>query len=160
MNTRTLTALAVAAGLISFTAGISNAADGPLSQFGGNFTGSGKIVVQNGSSERIRCRATNKAEGKALTLSLRCASDSYKFELASDVGYDEGNISGSWNETTRGVIGSLSGKMSGGSIQATASAVGFTASLSIRSVNGALNVSIKSPGSEISDITVSMARGH
>ncbi len=149
----------MAAGLLAFAAQGSKAADGPLAQFAGNWSGSGKITVKDGSSERIRCRSSNNASGKSLALSLRCASDSYKFELASDISSDGGNISGSWNETTRGVIGSLSGKATASNIQAEASAIGFTAALSIRTSGSALNVSIKSPGSEVSEVTISMARG-
>ena len=78
---------------------------------------------------------------------------------ASDITADGGNISGSWNETTRGVIGSLSGKVSGSNIQATANAVGFSAALAIRASGNSLSVSIRSPGSEISEVTVSMAKG-
>ena len=96
---------------------------------------------------------------KRMTLSLRCASDSYKFELASDITSDGSNISGSWNETTRGVVGSLSGKATASNIQATANAVGFNASLAIQSSGNALSVLIRSPGSEISEVSVSMAKG-
>ena len=70
-----------------------------------------------------------------------------------------GNISGSWGETTRGVYGSLSGRMSRGSIQATAHSAGVNASLSITSSGGRQNVSIRSPGSEVSEVSISMGRG-
>ena len=127
MNARNFAAVAVTAGLLVFAVDTSQAADGPLAQFAGSWSGAGKITVQNGSSERIRCRSSNNASGKAMTLSLRCASDSYKFELASDITSDGSNISGSWNETTRGVVGSLSGRATASNIQATANAVGFNA---------------------------------
>jgi hypothetical protein len=159
MNARNIAALAVTTSLLTFIAQSSNAADGPLAHFAGNWSGSGKITVKDGASERIRCRSTNTSSGNSLGLSLRCASDSYKFELASDISYDGGNISGSWNETTRGVIGSLSGKASGTNIQATASAIGFTAGLSIRSTGPNMGVTISSPGSEISEVAVSLTRG-
>jgi hypothetical protein len=158
LNPRNFAAIAVAAGLF-FAADTPRAAENLFLQFSGNWSGSGKIVAQNGSNERIRCRSTNKAEGNSLALALRCASDSYKFELSSDISSDGGNLSGSWNENTRGVFGTLSGKVSGSNIQATASAVGFTAAMSIRSGGGALNVSIRSPGSEISEVSISMAKG-
>ena len=54
--------------------------------------------------ERIRCN-TNAAKGNALALSMRCASDSYKFDLGS-ASREGTNISGSWNETSRGVVSS------------------------------------------------------
>jgi hypothetical protein len=159
MNASNVAALAVTASLLTFTIPTAQAADGPLAHFAGNWSGNGKITVRDGSSERIRCRSTNTAKGNALVLSLRCASDSYKFELASDIGADGNDISGSWNETSRGVIGSLSGKINGSNIQATANAVGFSAALAIRASGSSLSVSIRSPGSEISDVSVAMARG-
>lgn len=159
MNARTFAASALAASLLVFAPQGSQAADGPLAHFAGNWSGSGKITVKDGSSERIRCRSVNNASGKGLALSLRCASDSYKFALSSDITSDGGNISGSWNETTWGLSGSLSGTATASNIQATVSAIGFFVSLSIRTSGTALNVSIKSPGNEVSEVTISMVRG-
>ena len=160
MNARNFAALAISASLAVFTTQPSKAAEGPLAHFAGNWSGGGKITVQNGSSERIRCRSSNgnNASGNALSMNLRCASDSYKFELASDINSDGSNISGSWNETTRGVMGSLSGKVTANNIQATANAVGFSASLAIRASGNSLSVSIRSPGAEISEVSVSMTK--
>ena len=159
MNSGKFAALAVTASLLAFAIPPAGAADGPLAHFAGNWAGSGKITVQNGSSERIRCRSSNTASGNGLALTLRCASDSYKFELASDITSDGGNISGSWNETTRGVMGSLSGKATASNISATANDVGFNATLQIHAASNGLSVLIRSPGSEISEVSISMARG-
>ena len=161
MNARNFAALAITAGLVTFAIEPSKAAEGPLAHFAGSWSGGGKITVQNGSSERIRCRSSNgsNASGHALIMNLRCASDSYNFELASDINSDAGNISGSWNETTRGVVGSLSGRATASNIQATANAMGFNASLAIHSSGNSLSVLIRSPGSEISEVAVSMAKG-
>jgi hypothetical protein len=155
MRARRFAIAAIAAGLLAATTAIG-AAD-PFSAFAGNWAGSGTIEVNN-AKERIRCRSTNTESGNSLKLTLRCASDSYRFELQSDISYEGGNISGSWSETSRGVTGSLSGRMSGGRIQATAQSVSFNASLSIVSSGGRQNVSIRSPGSEISEVAISLAR--
>jgi hypothetical protein len=159
MNSGKFAALAVTASLLAFAIPPVSAADGLLAHFAGTWSGSGKITVQNGSSERIRCRSSNTASGNGLALTLRCASDSYKFELASDITSDGSNISGSWNETTRGVMGSLSGKATASNISATANAVGFNATLQIHATGNGLSVLIRSPGSEISDVSISMSRG-
>ncbi len=153
-------AFAAALGLGLLLNGAAVAVDNPFAQFTGSWSGQGKITVQNGGSERIRCRGTYRAgESKAtLTISLRCASDGYKFELASDVTYDNGAISGSWNETTRSVYGNLSGRATATNITAQASAVGVNASISIATRGNSQSVSIRSPGSEISEISVTMAR--
>ena len=159
MNARRLTALAITAGILGFTPQGAQAADGPLAHFAGNWSGNGKITVKDGTSERIRCRSSNTAKGNALALSMRCASDSYRFDLGSDIAAEGANISGSWNETSRGVIGSLSGKISGTNITATATSVGVTAALSIKTAGNALSISIRSPGSEVSEVAVTMAKG-
>lgn len=159
MNSRHFVKAAITAGLLALALQTSQAADGPLAHFAGNWSGSGKITVLNGSSERIRCRSGNNASGNGMSMSLRCASDSYKFELASDItSTGSGDISGSWNETTRGVMGSLSGKVNASTIQATANAVGFSASLAIRASGNSLSVSIRSPGSEISEVSIAMTK--
>jgi hypothetical protein len=159
MNARDFAALAITASLLGFAPQSAKSADGPLAHFAGTWSGNGKITVKDGTSERIRCRSTNNAKGNALTLSMRCASDSYKFDLASDIAAEGANISGSWNETSRGVVGSLSGKISGSNITATATSVGVTAALSIKTSGNALSISIRSPGSEVSEVSVIMARG-
>jgi len=147
------------AGLLLLVAPPAVAADGPLAHFAGNWSGAGKITVQDGHSERIRCRATNSATGNSLSLSMRCASDSYRFDLGSDISSEGSAISGTWNETSRGIYGNLAGRVSGSLIQASASAVGVNATLSIRSSGSSLSVSIRSPGSEVTEVSVSMSRG-
>jgi len=159
MNAQNFAALAITASLLSFAPQSAKSADGPLAHFAGSWSGNGKITVKDGTSERIRCRSTNTASGNSLALSMRCASDSYNFFLGSDIAAEGANVSGSWNESSRGVIGSLSGKINGGNITATATTVGVTAALSIRSSGNALTVSIRSPGSEVSEVAVTMARG-
>jgi hypothetical protein len=49
--------------------------------------------------------------------------------------------------------------MSSGRIQANAQSAGFNASLSIVSSGGRQNVSIQAPGSEVSEVSISMGRG-
>ncbi|MBM3529705.1 MAG: hypothetical protein FJX62_16580 [Alphaproteobacteria bacterium] len=151
---------AFALGVLACAAGTPEASANPFGQFTGSWSGNGTITVQDGTRERIRCRGQYRSSegGNALKLELRCASDSYKFELQSDIAYDGGNVSGSWNETTRNVFGSLSGRASANAIQATASSVGFTAQLSLTTKGNQQRVSIRSPGSEISEVAISLAR--
>jgi hypothetical protein len=51
--------------------------------------------------------------GDELRLNLRCASDSYNFDLASNAAYRGGEISGEWTETTRNASGTLEGRGAG-----------------------------------------------
>ena len=160
MNLSKTAVLAITLGLLSLSVEAPRAADNPFSHFAGNWSGTGTITVQGGSRERIRCRGqyTAAPRGSSLTMGLRCAGDSYKFELQSDITYDGGNISGTWNEVTRQVYGSLSGRSTNSRIEAVAQSVGFTATLLVATRGNHQSVSIKSPGSEISEVAVSLAR--
>jgi hypothetical protein len=147
-------------GLMTCVATAPQAAANPFGQFTGSWSGNGTITVQDGSRERIRCRGryVSSESGNGLKLDLRCASDSYKFELQSEIAYDGGNVSGTWNETTRQVFGSLSGRATTNQIRAVANSVGFTAQLSLTTRGNQQQVSIRSPGSEISEVAISLAR--
>ena len=140
--------------------GSGSAYAGAFDDYAGTWSGNGSITIADSGTERIRCRGvfTVDAAGNGLHQNIKCASDSYKFELASDVTYDNGSISGSWNESSRQVYGQLSGRATANNISAQASAVGVTAAISIATRGNSQSVVIRSPGSEISEIAVTMAR--
>jgi hypothetical protein len=78
--------------------------EGPFLGLSGHWSGAGTVTMTNGATERIRCKAAYavNATGKAVQQSLRCASDSYKVEITSNVVSEGGSLSGSWAEATRG----------------------------------------------------------
>lgn len=99
----------------------------------GVWAGGGTVSLDDGSTERIRCRETAAvgARGSGLNLSLTCASDSYKFDLRGDVVAERGVLSGTWSESSRGVNGALQGRGGRGNFQVLATAAGFVAQLSL-----------------------------
>ena len=117
----------------SVSGSASYAQSGPFAGMAGNWSGGGTVTLDDGSSERIRCRATYAvgAGGTGLNQSLTCASDSYRFILSSNVVAQGSALSGTWSESSRGVNGTLEGRGSNGNFQVVASAPGFTASLSL-----------------------------
>ena len=123
-------------------------AAGPFSGLNGVWNGGGTITLQNGNRERIRCRATYAVgdDGASLQQSLRCASDSYNFELRSDVRSDGEAISGSWNEVSRGVIGNLTGQARRGNIVVQVQSATFNASLTLVSRGNQQSIEIRSLG--------------
>ena len=82
----------------------SHAQSGPFAGMGGVWSGDRTVTLEDGSSERIRCRATYAVGdgGAGLNLDLTCASDSYRFELRGNVISNRGALSGTWTEGTRG----------------------------------------------------------
>ena len=124
----------------------SHAQSGPFAGMAGVWAGSGTITLDDGSSERIRCRATYAvgAGGNGLNQSLTCASDSYRFNLSSNVVARGGVLSGTWSETSRNVSGNVEGSGGNGNFQVIASAPGFNANLSIRTAGNRQTVTIRS----------------
>jgi hypothetical protein len=107
----------------------------------------------------LRCRADEAGgRGDTLQISLRCASDSYTFDLSSDATYRDGAISGSWREATRHAEGELSGHAKGERIDIAARSQNFAANLALTTRGNRQVVSISSAGSEISEVTLSMSR--
>src|SRR5580700_4238818 len=71
----------------SVSSSASYAQSGPFTGMAGSWSGGGTVTLDDGSTERIRCRATYAvgAGGNGLNQTLVCASDSYKFDLKSNV---------------------------------------------------------------------------
>ena len=126
----------------------------------GSWSGSGTILLSSGAKERIRCQAKYRPGPSAtsLRLELSCDSDSYKFQLNSQVSYREGALSGTWDETTRKTGGSIDGRVTGNQMKVRADGQTFTAILSVTTQNERQLISIQSPGSEMSNVTIAMAR--
>jgi hypothetical protein len=136
-----------------------DASAGAFTALQGNWSGGGTISMQNGTHERIRCKATYDVSppGDSLTQTLRCASDSYKFNVDSTVTENGGTISGSWTETTRNVTGSVSGQVSGSVIEVLVTGVGFSAGISLATRGSAQAVAIRPSGdTDVVGVTVSL----
>jgi hypothetical protein len=143
--------------MLTVTAG--HAQSGPFAGFNGAWSGNGTVALSDGTTERIRCKADYKVDGTGLGLkqSLNCASDSYKFELSSNVTSQGDRITGSWSEASRNIFGNLQGTAGGGQIQVFVEASGFAANLTLRTNGNKQTVQISSKG-EIRDVTITMVK--
>jgi hypothetical protein len=132
----------------------------PFAPMAGSWSGGGTLSTTDGNQERLRCRASYDVGGTGaeLHLNLRCASQSYNFDLASDVQYRGGAISGSWSEASRNASGSLSGRATGDHIEASARGGTFSADLSLTTRGGRQTVSIRPQGTNISVVSLTLQR--
>jgi len=119
------------------------AQSGPFAGMAGRWSGGGTITLDDGSSERIRCRASYQVSGPSMDMSLTCASDAYKFNLAANVVDQGGAVSGTWSESGRGVSGTLQGRGGGGNFQVVASSAGFNANISLRTTGNKQSVTMR-----------------
>ena len=127
----------------SFTASPSHAQAGPFAGLAGTWSGGGAVTLDDGSKERIRCRATYAPAGATMAMTLTCASDAYKFALSAAVEDRAGVIAGNWSEASRNISGSLEGRGGGGIFQIVASAAGFNANISLRTVGNKQYISMR-----------------
>lgn len=149
--------LAVLASALTAGGSAGHAQSAVFADLSGKWAGNGSIQLEDGSTERIRCRATYAVSGPTLTQSLTCASDSYRFELRSNVAAKGNALSGNWSEVSRNVSGELTGRASNGRYDVTVSSPVFTANLALTVQGNRQNVSISSRG-EFRGVTISMTK--
>ncbi len=134
---------------------------GAFDEYAGTWSGNGTITIADSGTERIRCRGvyTVDAAGNGLHQNIKCASDSYKFELQSNVEAAGSRISGSWSEATRNVNGSLDGSISGSEITALVQTNGYAATFNISTKGGKQNINIASKG-ELRSVTMALSKAN
>ena len=156
---RAIAAAGVGAALM-LSVSASQAQSGPFAGFDGSWAGNGTVALSDGSTERIRCKADYKVNGSGLGLkqNLHCASDSYKFDLSSEVTSQGDRISGNWSERSRNIFGNLQGTAGGGEIEVFVEASGFAANLKLTTRGNRQTVQISSKG-EIRGVSITMTKG-
>jgi hypothetical protein len=152
-------ALAAAVFILSSAANAQGAANA-FEMMKGNWTGTGTITLGGGAKERIRCRATYDVDGDFVRQDLRCASDSYKFEMQNELTNNGGQVNGNWNEVSRRASGRIYGSVSSGRIEAMAETSGFAATFVLTTRGDQQTVKIESKSPDISDVSISLRRSN
>ena len=160
LNFRSFYGPILAAGIFAVPAA-AQAQSGQFAGYAGSWSGTGSISIADQGTERIRCRGTYTVDGGGNNLkqNLRCASDSYTFELNSDITANGSQLTGSWSEASRGVNGSVSGSISGGEITALVATNGYAANFNVSTRGNKQNVDINSKG-EIRGVQIALTRGN
>lgn len=151
----------LAAGAVAFAAlfgSSQNLRADDLKSLNGSWQGRGMVNRQDGSKERLRCQASYSNSAPTVSMLLTCASDSYKFELQSNFKNDAGKLSGTWSETTRRLQGNIAGNVDGDTVRARVNSDTFSAFLNVRTVGAQQTVIIDSPGSTISNVSISLRK--
>ncbi|MCW6508671.1 hypothetical protein [Lichenifustis flavocetrariae] len=151
------------AGLVMIALGSTGAiaqSGSPFASLSGSWSGAGTISMNDGHNERIRCKATYEVTPSGIIMhqNLRCASDSYKFEVKSSLQADGSNILGTWTETTRQVTGDVTGTIQGGQISTSVKGTGFSATLGVTTRGNSQSVSIRPTGTDIQSVQIEMKR--
>jgi hypothetical protein len=132
----------------------------PFASMLGSWLGDGSVTSSKGVSEHIRCRAKYSASpsGADLHQVLRCASDSYTFDVSADVVYEDGAVSGTWTEANRDATGHVSGRLDGGQVQATIVGPSFSALLVLTTRGDHQSVSIRPKDVDVTAVSINLRR--
>jgi len=146
--------------LLLISSPVHSQSGGIFAGLGGSWSGTGTIFVADGGSENIRCRATYTVGADNMTLqqNLRCASDSYKFELTTDIKSNGSNVTGYWSEATRNINGTLDGSGSNGQFNVLVTANGFAAELSLAVTGGKQTINMTSKNTDLRGRKISLSK--
>lgn len=152
--------LAMLAAAPGMTTAFAAEQPGVFLNLSGDWAGDGTVNTNSGASERIRCRASYvvNTKGDNLQQELRCASDSYKFEVSSTMIYDNGAIKGTWAERNENVIGELSGLVYPDRISGGVHGSIFTAKVAVITDGSKQSVNIEPTGTSIKAISITMKK--
>jgi hypothetical protein len=133
----------------------------PFAKLSGTWRGGGKVMMADGTGEKIRCSATYSPEsgGRSVSQALVCASDSYKVDIRSFIVADGQSVQGHWEETVRQAQGQLSGQIAGDQLEGTISGPGFQAQLSLVTTGGRQTILITpAAGGSIARVQIALSR--
>ena len=152
-----------AAGVVAVAAGVAPlsvaAAAGPFDGLEGVWTGDGMLTYASGTQERLSCRVQYvQSNPNNLQQALRCASDSYNFQINAYFDSANGKLSGNWAELVNNVKGSVSGTVGNGRINGDLKGPGFVASLNVVTKGDRQTVSIQAPIEEIRTVSIEVRK--
>lgn len=147
----TRTCLAVLSGAaIAFAAAAlpAGANDGAFSALDGAWSGSGSVRLENGKTERLKCKGYYNAKtGNSLGMAINCGNASFKINMRANLRNAGGAISGTWEEREFNQAGDVSGKATGSgfSLKFTGALSG-SMSVSMTGTKQTVSISTGGPG--------------
>jgi hypothetical protein len=118
------------------------ASGNPFDQLKGDWTGGGVVTPSKGGTEKVDCKVTYTVAGSAVTQSMLCSGNDYKFDAKTKFKYDGGKVTGSWNEATYDASGSVSGTAAGETVHARISGDKFSGRMAINVADGGHTINI------------------
>lgn len=153
-----------AAGAIALAAALAGpaevgAAAGPFEGLEGVWTGDGTLTYASGTKERLSCRVQYvQSNPNNLQQALRCAADSYNFQINAYFDSANGKLSGNWSELVNNVSGSVSGTVGSGRINGDLKGPGFVATLAVVTKGDRQTVNIQAAIQEIRAVSIEVRK--
>jgi hypothetical protein len=135
------------------------AAAGPFDGLIGIWAGAGTVTYATGTQERLSCRVQYaQSNPNNLQQALRCASDSYNFQINANFDSANGRLTGRWSERFLNVAGSVSGTVNSGRISGDLRGPNFVAQLSVVTRGNRQQVTIQAAIEHIRAVSIEMQK--
>lgn len=126
----------------------------------GNWRGEGYVVFEGGKEEQLTCNSYygEKESGKQLTLVIRCANPaSGKIEMRGLLDYQDGMLSGTWEERTYNATGTATGSIIDNQVHLSFEGA-VNGTLTTLVTHDTQSIFIRSRGSGLSTVNIIMRR--
>jgi hypothetical protein len=149
-----------AAGLVVVAGFAPQVLAGPVEMLPGRWTGWGRMILDGGNTERVKCVATYFSEkgGSELRHNLRCASTNYRIDAVAQLKVSGTRVSGEWQERTYVTGGGVSGRVNGDGIAVRIVGDQFTASMTVDTGRCAQSMNIAPTGMGVQRIAVELKK--
>jgi hypothetical protein len=133
---------------------------GTLDGLTGYWTGSGTVLLTNGSAERVKCAVVYKVASGAnrIKQTLRCASADYSINASAELSVNGAQVSGSWEEKTYSATGDVSGRYTGSTFVLSIKGSSFTAAMNVGLSSCKQSIAIAPKGIEVRRISMNLAK--
>lgn len=141
------------------TAGAASAvAAGPFSGLEGAWSGSGSVKLENGKSERLKCKGyyTSK-DGGSLGMAINCGNASFKINMRATLASSGSQITGTWEEREFNQSGEVSGKSTGSGFSLKFSGP-IEGSMTVSTSGNSQSVSISTGGPGFTGVNLQFAK--
>ena len=115
-------------------------ADPGLARFAGSYRGAATVTLSGGQSENLTCTSINGVKGSSLTIAIRCANASSKFEARSRVVLAGSSLSGTWLIIDPSYDGTVSGTAHGDTLSVRIAGPAFSGTATVRKDGQGLHV--------------------
>ena len=124
----------------------------------GSWAGSGKLALESGQWESVKCNAYYTGGGSKLRVAVRCASSSYRVEIRSKLTRAGDRVSGTWEERTYNAAGGVSGRALGNRLSLSIIDGGFSGSMSVSYRDSEQSISLSTKGINLKSVNVDLSR--
>ena len=130
-----------------------------LQDMAGYWTGNGKVVLANGSSESVKCVVIYKVSPTGFRQTIRCASQGFSFNGTAELEVTQGGaVTGNWTENTYSAKGDVTGKTTDKGFTLAISGATFTAVMDATTTTCKQTLDIVPTGLDVARISLGLGK--